>query len=153
MKLARNIHMDRFFGLKLYPINMNTFDELGQQTQKSTTNYSITVCLETLKNNPMNNLTALDLLAANAGPAPEWFKPTLSKETLEEIRKRQEVVGKEIGWNLSVSPIERTDIGCGIREKIENRERQLQWPYYYAKSVLAYRPITIPDNTGKLTTQ
>ena len=97
----------------------------------------------------MNNLTALDLLAANAGPAPEWFTPILSKETLEEISKRQEVVGKEIGWNPSVFQIEQSNIGWGIRENAEKKERQLQWPYYYAKSVLAYRPITIPDDIAK----
>ena len=54
----------------------------------------------------------------------------------------------ELNLNSSF-PINLTDFGIAIKEKIENRERQLQWPYYYAKSVLAYRPITIPDDIAK----
>lgn len=92
----------------------------------------------------MNNLTALDLLAANAGPAPEWFTPTLSQANLEEIRKKQEIIGAEIGWNPSVSQISRNTIGWGIKANVENRERQLQWPYYYANEVLARKPIVLP---------
>ena len=92
----------------------------------------------------MNNLTVLDLLAANAGPAPDWFTPTLSQANLEEIRKKQEIIGVEIGWKQSIGPITQTNIGWGIRADVENRERQLQWPYYYANEVLARKPIVLP---------
>ncbi len=101
-----------------------------------------------LNNNPMNNLTALDLLAANAGPAPEWFTPQISLSHIYEIEKLQKMKLDELNLNSSF-PINLTDFGIAIKEKIENRERQLQWPYYYAKSVLAYRPITIPDDIAK----
>jgi hypothetical protein len=88
----------------------------------------------------MNNLTALDLLAANAGPAPDWFKPKLSQANLEEIRTRLEIIGSDrIACNF----------GWGIQEDVENRERQLQWPYYYANEVLARKPIVLPADMVK----
>ena len=91
----------------------------------------------------MNNLTALDLLAANAGPAPEWFTPQISLSHMYEIQKLQKNKLDELNLNSSF-PINLTDFGIAIKEKIENRERQLQWPYYYANEVLARKPIVLP---------
>ena len=82
----------------------------------------------------MNNLTVLDLLAANAGPVPEWFEPLLSKEDIQAIEEKKEIIPLHVtDFNAIQCISERND---RFVKKMLDKERCLQWPYYYAARVL-----------------